>query len=105
MHRSASGVDLPMKVADMFGAGLPVCALNYGPCLAERIEHGHNGLLFGSAEELAAQWLELFRGFPQPTPLLERIRRGALTSSSLRWCDNWREQTAPVFFGVERTRR
>lgn len=99
MHRSASGVDLPMKIADMFGAGLPVCALNYGPCLSERIDHGRNGLLFASADELAAQWMELFRGFPQPSPLLERLRRGVTTSSSLRWSENWRQQAASCFFG------
>lgn len=97
LHRSASGVDLPMKVADMFGAGLPVCALNYGPCLAERINHGHNGLLFSAADELVAQWMELFRGFPQPSPLLERLHRGVSTSSSLRWSANWKEQAARVF--------
>jgi len=98
LHRSASGVDLPMKVADMFGAGLPVCALNYGPCLGERITHGENGLLFSGADELAAQWLELFRGFPQPSPLLERLRRGVATASSRRWSQNWKEQVAPLFF-------
>jgi beta-1,4-mannosyltransferase len=91
LHRSATGLDLPMKVADMFGSGLPVCAFDYGPTLGEQVQHGDNGLLFSNSSELADQLCELFRGFPGDTPLLDRLRHNVNGSVRCRWADGWKE--------------
>lgn len=96
LHRSSSGVDLPMKVADLLGAGVPVCALDYGPCLAEIISHGENGLLFSSSAELADQLQTLLRGFPD-APALERLRRNLAHAPREHWSDAWAAVARPVF--------
>jgi beta-1,4-mannosyltransferase len=97
LHRSASGLDLPMKVADLLGAGLPVCALDYGPTLREILRPDQNGLLFSSAADLAAQLEALFRGFPDDAPLLERLRQNVQQSRAECWTDGWSAVARPLF--------
>jgi len=104
-HRSASGVDLPLKLADMFGAGLPVCAFDYGPCLTERFEPGETGLCFSSRQQLADQLYELFADFPAKTPTLDRLREGLATSDRIRWEEGWREIAEPALLGGAADRR
>jgi beta-1,4-mannosyltransferase len=74
LHRSSSGRDIPMKVADLFGAGVPVCALDYGASLAERVRHGDNGLLFSTARQLSDLLFDLFESYPGEPSLLARLR-------------------------------
>jgi beta-1,4-mannosyltransferase len=95
LHRSASGLDLPMKIADMVGAGLPVWALDYAPCLREIVRPGENAWLFASAGELAERLCALLRGTPAETAALARPRPCA----GERRDDAWRAHAAAVVLG------
>ena len=96
LHRSSSGLDIPMKVADLFGAGVPVCALDYGACLAERVRHGDNGLLFSTARQLADVIFDLFEAFPGNQSSLDRLRTGARRSARPTWEEGWSRDAKPV---------
>jgi beta-1,4-mannosyltransferase len=96
LHRSSSGLDIPMKVVDLFGAGVPVCALDYGACLAERIRHGDNGLLFSNARQLAEVIFDLFETFPSESSRLDRLRAGARRAARPTWEQGWANEARPV---------
>eukprot|EP00401_Gymnodinium_catenatum_P027983 CAMPEP_0117512852 /NCGR_PEP_ID=MMETSP0784-20121206/29247_1 /TAXON_ID=39447 /ORGANISM="" /LENGTH=453 /DNA_ID=CAMNT_0005308589 /DNA_START=101 /DNA_END=1459 /DNA_ORIENTATION=+ len=96
LHTSSSGYDLPMKVVDMFGAGLPVCALGF-PCLSELVDHGHNGMVFESAETLAEQMQDLLGHYPEDSTKLDALQKGVLEFQKIRWQDNWQTNAAPLF--------
>jgi beta-1,4-mannosyltransferase len=109
LHYSSSGLDLPMKVLDMFGAGMPVCAVDFA-CLPELVQNGVNGLTFKhhssskhgelSGRELAAQMYDLFVGFQHTqrrgsSGLLRRLQAGVRPGN---WADNWNQRARPVLF-------
>ena len=92
LHTSTSGIDLPMKVLDMFGCQVPVCALGFS-CLPELVRHGENGLVFQSAADLAACLEELVGRFPKDKKELDLL--GAGVAGMARWEENWQEHAAP----------
>jgi beta-1,4-mannosyltransferase len=104
-HRSTSGVDLPMKTMDLLGAGAPVCAFDYGPCLTEQIQPGANGLFFRTGVELAARFEELFGAFPADDVLLQKLRQHVAGNKLETWRDVWMTSAAPVFSTLAGTRR
>ena len=86
LHTSSSGVDLPMKVVDMFGAGLPVAGWSKFEAWPELVKEGHNGRGFGSADELSDVLKELFGGDGRQ---LGHLKQGALSEGGRRWDDEW----------------
>ena len=92
LHTSSSGLDLPMKIVDMFGCQLPVCAYNFN-CLNELVVDGQNGMIFNNSSELAIQLYNVFNTFPKKTSLLQKLKAGF----DIGWHDNWRTSALPVF--------
>ncbi len=103
MHRSSSGVDLPMKIMDLVGARTPASVLDYGPCLAEQIQSGLTALTFRDSREFAQRIDELLQGFPDDLQFLERMRRNIQVSFPETWLEAWQRDAAPVFQPVSRT--
>lgn len=102
LHRSSSGVDLPMKLADMIGAGLPVCALDYGPCLREALADVGDGFYFRDAPELVALWRRLLAG---DRGELAAARRRIACDAGPSWQDDWCRLVEPVVRGLARADR
>ncbi|XP_001377236.2 chitobiosyldiphosphodolichol beta-mannosyltransferase [Monodelphis domestica] len=95
LHKSSSGLDLPMKVVDMFGCCLPVCALHF-QCLHELVKHEENGLVFVDSEQLAAQLKMLFSEFSRPDNKLNQFRKTLKESKQLHWDESWEQNVFPL---------
>ncbi|KAG9104137.1 mannosyltransferase [Ceratobasidium sp. 370] len=109
LHSSSSGLDLPMKVVDMFGCALPVCALDF-ECLDELVKDGVNGLKFRHTDELVEHIVNLFSHFPE-TNRLDVLRQGLNKRTRIStplgmtdegqhlwndWTDNWNAFVRPI---------
>ncbi|XP_028414664.1 chitobiosyldiphosphodolichol beta-mannosyltransferase-like [Dendronephthya gigantea] len=90
LHTSSSGLDLPMKVVDMFGCGVPVCAIGFS-CLHELVKHDENGLVFHGPEQLAEHLQELLAGFPRNQSSLDKFRENLKNFQEKRWHPCWKE--------------
>ena len=94
LHTSSSGVDLPMKVVDMFGTGLPVAGWSKFEAWPELVKEGVNGLGFDSASGLSKVLQELFAGDGLK---LQQLRQGALKECDRRWDDEWMPVAGRLF--------
>lgn len=94
LHTSSSGVDLPMKVVDMFGAGLPVVGWGEFEAWPELVKEDVNGKGFASSKQLAEQLMSLFG---KDAGLLKKLKDGAVEESEFRWDDVWDKVGGKVF--------
>jgi beta-1,4-mannosyltransferase len=95
LHTSTSGLDLPMKVLDFFGSGVPVCAIDF-PTISELVQHNYNGLVFQGKDKLCDQLLCLLFSTPEckNTPTLLDLRSHALEVS--HWEEHWQFVMQPL---------
>lgn len=87
LHMSSSGVDLPMKVVDMFGAGLSVIGYGDYESWGELVKEGVNGRGFVTSKDLAGVLKELFSD--SEGKQLATLRTGAVREGSRRWDEEW----------------
>jgi len=97
LHTSSSGLDLPMKVVDMFGCGLPVAAIGF-PAIGELVKNEENGEVFKNDEELYSIVNNWFKDFPnKPNPKHELYRKNLSSFRKSGWTENWNNKALPVF--------
>ncbi|XP_045767026.1 chitobiosyldiphosphodolichol beta-mannosyltransferase [Maniola jurtina] len=99
LHTSSSGLDLPMKVVDMFGAGLPVLACDFN-CLDELVHDGENGYVFKTSDDLSKQIVSWFEEFPNNTNqnnIADSMREKLAKFQESRWEDNWNLRAKKFF--------
>lgn len=99
LHYSSSGLDLPMKIVDMFGCGLPVCAKEY-KCLEELVIDKKNGFVFRNSIELANLLEFYFKDFPYNggrNQYQTQFEQKLKSFQALRWQENWLMHALPVF--------
>jgi len=108
------GLDLPMKVLDMLGAGLVVCAARYY-AINELITHKKNGYLFNNSKDLTSIILKLVKiaspkeneeNYESPIPMIEStdsmaneldiIRQQVGQENILNWYENWDQVIKPL---------
>ncbi len=89
LHQSSSGLDLPMKLADFRGVGVPVCAYDYAPVLTEAVTPGHEGMTFHEPGELAAVLVALATGDLTRVPKFAAARAWLAANPPERWEEQW----------------
>eukprot|EP00397_Hematodinium_sp_SG-2012_P020948 GEMP01021613.1.p1 GENE.GEMP01021613.1~~GEMP01021613.1.p1 ORF type:complete len:458 (+),score=78.21 GEMP01021613.1:45-1376(+) len=94
MHQSSSGIDLPMKVIDMFGTGIPVIARSFA-ALSELVQDSVNGFVFSDAAELAEL---LVKVIALDAAAVTKLRKGveAWRSKNGGWDEQWNQVVWPL---------
>jgi beta-1,4-mannosyltransferase len=96
LHQSSSGLDLPMKLADLRGAGVPAAVYDYAPVLGEAITVGHEGVTFRDPGDLANILVAVANRTSLPDSALGRSRAWIAANAPERWSAQWNAAARPV---------
>ncbi|OBA26695.1 hypothetical protein HANVADRAFT_24700, partial [Hanseniaspora valbyensis NRRL Y-1626] len=87
LHYSSSGVDLPMKVLDMFGCGLPCLSYYYKTVVEELIDVGKTGDVFEDEFQLSEKLYTMIsddsKRIDMRANVINQLNNGD------RWMDSW----------------
>jgi beta-1,4-mannosyltransferase len=100
LHYSSSGVDLPMKVVDMFGSVLPVAAIDYA-CIDELVQNNKNGHIFKDSKELGNLLKDTFGEYPTGTKKFEKFKENIKQFREKSFDDEWRETVLPIIKKIQ----
>ena len=96
LHQSSSGLDLPMKLADLRGAGVPVATYDYSQVLGEVMETGHEGVTFRDPGDLANLFVAVATRSLAPDGPLAKSRAWLAQNPPERWDVQWDRTARPV---------
>ena len=89
LHQSSSGLDLPMKLADLRGAGVPVATYDYAPVLGEVMTTGREGITFRDPGDLANLLVAVTSRSLSTDSALTRSRAWLAQHPPERWDAQW----------------
>lgn len=98
LHQSSSGLDLPMKLADLRGCGVPAAVYDYAPVLGEAMTAGQEGVTFRDPGELANVLIGVANRASVPDSPLSKSREWLAANAPERWDAQWQSAARPVLF-------
>jgi beta-1,4-mannosyltransferase len=98
LHQSSSGLDLPMKLADLRGAGVPVAVYDYAPVLGEVMTAGHEGVTFRDPGDLSTLLVAAAQQSTAADSPMGRSRAWLLQNPPERWSAQWAAAARPALF-------
>jgi len=96
LHQSSSGFDLPMKLADLRGAGVPAAVYDYAPVVGEVMTTGQEGVSFRDPGDLASLLVAVATRSSSADSPLGRSHAWLAQHPAERWSAQWESAARAV---------